>query len=123
MAVPRKIDVPFDISLPIALDGSFSVFKYSSFSEGYQVYKDKWQSNMGDESLYCEEEEKDNEYDKHAIAIIFDSFHSNKVAGHVPVCWGQISQQILKISKKSRLLCCYWQKNEQRHWSRTRDTS
>ena len=37
-----------------------------------------------DRSLHCEEE-KDNEYDKHAVAIIYDSFHSNNVVVHVPL--------------------------------------
>ena len=39
---------------------------------------------------------------KHAVAIIFDSFHSNKVLGHVPF---------------------YWSELETKHWSKTRDTS
>ena len=33
--------------------------------------------------MHCEEEEEDNEYAKHAVGIIYDSFHSNKVVGHV----------------------------------------
>ena len=56
---------------------------------------------MGDDSLHCEEE-KDNKCEKHAVAIIFDSFHSNKVLGHVPF---------------------YWSELETKHWSKTRDTS
>ena len=32
--------------------------------------------------LHCEEE-KDSEYDKHAIAINYDSFYWSKVVGHV----------------------------------------
>ena len=46
MAVLKKIDVPFDIPLPIVLDDSFSVFKYSSFNRGYHVYKDRWLPTM-----------------------------------------------------------------------------
>ena len=40
---------------------------------------------MGDYSFHCEEE-KYKEYGKHAVAIIDDSFHSNKLVGHVPLC-------------------------------------
>ena len=29
----------------------------------------------------------DNEYDKHAIATIYDILHSNKVVGHVTLGW------------------------------------
>ena len=74
---------------------------YSSFSRGYHVYKYRWQPIVGDDSLNCEEE-KDNKCKKHAVAIIFDSFHSNKVLGHVPF---------------------YWSELETKHWSKTRDTS
>ena len=34
-------------------------------------------------------EEKDSKYDKHAVAIIYDSSHSNKVLGHVLVYWSK----------------------------------
>ena len=42
MAVWKKIDISFGIPLPIVLDGS--LLKYSSFSRGYHVYKDRWQT-------------------------------------------------------------------------------
>ena len=54
MAVRKKIDIPFDhidISLLIVLDDSFFVFKHSSFSRGYHVYKDRWQPTVGDDSF------------------------------------------------------------------------
>ena len=51
---------------------------------------------MGDDSLHFEEE-KDNDYDKHAVAIIFDSFHSNKVVQHVPLYWSELVNKFLKF--------------------------
>ena len=80
MAGRKKIDIPFDVPLTIFVDDSFSAFKYSSFSKGYHVYKERLQTTVGDDSLHCEEE-KDNEYDKHAVTIAFiqtrlwDTFH------------------------------------------------
>ena len=71
MDVRKKIDAPFDLHLLIVLEDSFSVFKHSSFRKGYHVYKDRWQPTMGDDSLHCEEEKHD-EYDKHAVAINYD---------------------------------------------------
>ena len=50
---------------------------------------------MVDDSLHCKEE-KDNEYDKHVVAIIYDSFHSNKVVGHVPLYWSELANKFLK---------------------------
>ena len=56
MAVRKQIDILFVISLPIALDDCFSVFKYSSIGRGYHVFKDRWQPTVGDNSLHCEED-------------------------------------------------------------------
>ena len=91
MAVQKKIDIP----LPIVLD-NFSVFKYNSLRTGYHNYKDRWQPTVGDDSLHCEEE-KDNEYDKHAVAMICNSFHSNKAVGHVQLYWSKLAAKFLKF--------------------------
>ena len=58
----RYIDIPFDIPLPIVLDDSFSLFKYSSFSERCHVYRDRSQPTANDNSWYCKEE--NDEYAK-----------------------------------------------------------
>ena len=92
MAVRQKIDILPDIPLPIVLDDSFSVLKNSSFSRSYHVYKDRWQPTVGDDSLHCEEEE-DNKYERHAVAIIY----SNKVVGHVPLYWSESANKFLKF--------------------------
>ena len=52
MAVRKEINIPFDISLLIVLGDSFSVFKHSSLSRGYHVYKDRWQPTVGDD-FFC----------------------------------------------------------------------
>ena len=96
MAVRKKIAIPFDIPLSIVLDDSFSVYKYRTFSRMYHVYKDSRQPTLGVDSLHCEEE-KDNEYDKHAVAIIYDCFHSNKVVGHIPLYWSESANKFLKF--------------------------
>ena len=51
---------------------------------------------MDDDSWHCEEE-KDNEYEKHAVTIIYDSFHSNKVVGYVPLYWSESTNTFLKF--------------------------
>ena len=61
-------DILFDIPLPITLDDNIFVFKYSSFSRDYRVYKERWQLAVDDDSLHCEKV-KHNEYDKHAVAV------------------------------------------------------
>ena len=52
---------------------------------------------MGDDSLHCEEE-KDYKYDKLAFAIIYDSFHSDKVMGHVPLYGSELANRMLSFS-------------------------
>ena len=101
--VQKKIDVPFDIPLPIVLDDSFFPFKYTFFSRGCNACRNRWQPTVGmefhvvgDDSLHCEEE-KDNEHEKYAVTIIYDSFHLNKVVGHVPLYWSELANRILKF--------------------------
>ena len=51
------------------MEDFFQVFKYSSFSRGYHVYKNVCILIIGDDSLTCEQEEH-NENDKNAVAIV-----------------------------------------------------
>ena len=52
---------------------------------------------MGDGSLQGEKE-KDNEYDKHAVAMIYDSLNLSKAVGHVPLYWSELVDNFLKFS-------------------------
>ena len=45
----------------------------------------------------CEEENGNNEYGKHAVTIIFDSFHSNKVVGQVSLYWSELVSRICVV--------------------------
>ena len=69
MAV-KEIDIPFAIPIPILIENTFTEFKYSSFGIGYHVYKDVWTPIISDDSLTCKQE-KHNENDKNAVAIIW----------------------------------------------------
>ena len=44
------------------------------------------------------DEEKDNEYHKHVIAVIYDSFHSKEIVGYVPLYWNELADKFLKVS-------------------------
>ena len=48
---------------------------------------------VGD-SLHCEEE-KDNEYDKNVVGLVYDSFHLNEVVGQFPLYWGKLVNKFL----------------------------
>ena len=43
------------------------------------------------------EEEKDNEHGKHAVAIIYDSFHSNNFVRQIPLYWRELANKFLKF--------------------------
>ena len=45
--------------------------------------------------MHCEEEK--DKYDKHAVAIIYNNFHSNKFVGHVPLYWSELADTFLKF--------------------------
>ena len=60
------------------------------------VYKDVWNSIIGDDSLTCEREEHEN--DKSAVAIIWDVCVSKKIVGHVPVNWSKVAFKFLQLT-------------------------
>ena len=60
------------------------------------IRRDGNQMWVMDDSLYCKEE-KDNKYDKYTAAIIYDSFHSNKVVRYVPLYWIELASKIMNF--------------------------
>ena len=75
----------------------FQVFKYSSFSREYHVYKDVCIPVIGNDSLTCEREEH-NENDKNAVAIVWDDCVSKKIVGHVPLNWSKVASKFLQFT-------------------------
>ena len=96
VARKKMIDAPFDIPIPILLDGHFTVFEYRSYSRGYHAYKEIWNPLVGDDSLICEPEES-NERDKYAVAIVFDDCLLKKIVGHVPLYWSKLALKFLQF--------------------------
>ena len=64
-----EINDLFATPITVLIENTFTAFKYSSFIRGYHVYKDVWIHIIGDDSLTCEQEQR-NENDKNAVAII-----------------------------------------------------
>ena len=101
MAARKKMtDISFDIPIPVLLDDHFTVFKYSSYSRGYHVYKEIWNPLVGDDSMICEPEES-NEHDKYAFAIVFDDSLLKKVVGQVPLSWSKFAFKFLQFQNHS----------------------
>ena len=50
----KKINVPFATPIPILIENTFTMLKYSSFSRGCKVYKDMWIPIIGDGLLMIE---------------------------------------------------------------------
>ena len=84
----NEINDLFATPITVLIENTFTAFKYSSFIRGYHVYqrmpclsedamfirgchvyKDVWIHIIGDDSLTCEQEQR-NENDKNAVAII-----------------------------------------------------
>ena len=67
----NEINDLFATPITVLIENTFTAFKYSSFIRGYHVYKDVWIHIIGDDSLTCEQEQR-NENDKNAVAIIWN---------------------------------------------------
>ena len=67
----NEINDLFATPITVLIENTFTAFKYSSFIRGYHVYKDVWIQIIGDDSLTCEQEQR-NENDKNAVAIIWN---------------------------------------------------
>ena len=65
------------------------MFKYSSFSRGYHVYKDVWILIIRNDLLTCEREHNDN----NRVAIIWDDCVSKKIVRHVPLNLNQVASR------------------------------
>ena len=64
------------------------------------------------------DEEKDNKYGKHVVAIIYDNSHLNKVAGHVPLYWKELTNKCLKFPNYHFVLLAQeWRVNRDWHKS------
>ena len=78
------MDIPTDLEVPIIVDERMGRETLESFVRGYCAYMDVWIPCVGDESLECERQ-PDNEYDRNAVAVIYDNLVSRRVVGHVPL--------------------------------------
>ena len=52
-----KMEILFDVEIPMLIDNSFSVLKHDSYAGGYHACMDIWKQLMGDDSLRCKQEE------------------------------------------------------------------
>ena len=84
----KQIDIPFQTTS--------TFIKYTSYYRGYHAYKDVWNPLVGDDSLTCEQEER-NVYDENAVIVIFDGCISKKIVGHVPFNWSKLASMFLKV--------------------------
>ena len=48
-----KIEIPFDVEIPILIGNSLSVLKCNSYARGYHAYMNIWKPLIGDDSLRC----------------------------------------------------------------------
>ena len=64
-----KMEIAFDVEIPILIGNSFSVLKHNSYARGYHAYMDIWKPLIGDDSLRCTQED-DNIHDKNLVAVI-----------------------------------------------------
>ena len=68
MFLVKNLVENIDMELPITLE-EFSSHTINTFSHGYHEYMSVWMPQIGDKSLFCKRELR-NEYDKYIAAIV-----------------------------------------------------
>ena len=53
-----KMEIAFDIKIPILIDSSISVLKHNSYARGYHAYMDILKLLIGDDSLPCKQKRR-----------------------------------------------------------------
>ena len=91
-----KIEIPFDVEIPILIANSFSVLKHNSYTRGYHVYMDIWKPLIGDGNLRCKRED-DNIHNVNAVAVIHSNHIGPRVVGHVPFLYSSTFKKFLSL--------------------------
>ena len=91
-----KMEIAFDVEIPILIGNSFSVLKHNSYARGYHAYMDIWKPLIGDDSLRCTQED-DNIHDKNLVAVINSNHIGPPVVGHVPFLYSSTFKKFLSL--------------------------
>ena len=91
-----KMEIPFDVAIPILLDNDFSVLKHNSSARGYHAYMDIWKPLIGDDSLHCKRED-DNIHDENTVAVIHSNHTGPHVVGQVPFLYSSTFKNFLSL--------------------------
>ena len=91
-----KMEIAFDVEIPILIGNSFSVLKHNSYARGYHAYMDIWKPLIGDDSLRCTQED-DNIHNKNLVAVINSNHIGPPVVGHVPFLYSSTFKKFLSL--------------------------
>ena len=91
-----KMEIPFDVEIPILINNSFSVPKHNSYARSYHAYMDIWKALIGDDSLRCKRED-DKINDENAVTVIHSNHIGLRVVGYVPFLYSSPLQKFLSL--------------------------
>ena len=91
-----KMEIPFDVEIPILIENSFSVVKHNSYACDYYAYMDIWELLIGDNSLCCKREDN-NMHNENAVPVIHSKRTEPRVVGHVPFLYSSTFKKFLSL--------------------------
>ena len=92
-----KMEIPFNVEIPILINNSFSVLKHNSYARSYHAYMDIWKPLLtGDDSLRCKRED-DKIHDENAVNVIHSNHIGLRVVGYVPFLYSSPLKKFLSL--------------------------
>ena len=91
-----KMEIPFDVEIPILINNSFSVLKHNSYARSYHAYLDIWKALIGDDSLHCKRED-DKTNDENAVTVIHSNHTGLRVVDYVQFLYSSPLKKFLSL--------------------------
>ena len=110
--LPKGINIPSAIPVPVLIENIFTNFKYSSFSRRYHAYKDVWISNY---CIWLLRRIQWKWLECHCNYMKWQCFKN--VVGHVPLNWSKVASKLLQFTNRGD-----WKESQSWCWNVTRNT-
>ena len=105
-----KMEIPFDVEIPILIGNSFSFLKHNSYARGYHAYMDIWKPLIGDDNFRCKQE-YDNMHDENAVVVIHSNHIGPRVVGHVTFLYSSTFKKFHFFTRSYNRGVGYWKEN------------
>ena len=105
-----KMEIPFDVKIPILINSSFLVLKCNLYACGYHAYMVIWKPLIWDDSLFCKREGHNINH-KSAVAVMDSNHIGPRVVVHVPFLYFSMFKNVSFFTKSYNKGVGYWKEN------------